>query len=188
MKYVSFFVLIAVLVATHCLAGHKLDIDRDALVRDFFLALAKEPPTLADYYRFYGQGREFELNFELMCCLARGSAPYSQTCIDFTRERAEADPESRPSRALTWLKTQLPTNATARILRVAMVPNTEVEETTICIGPVTATFIRDVTTTDIGFSGEFSLDSINGVSVFQASFNMLNTCEAQGNCTCLLPH
>lgn len=172
------------LLVIPCHAAEHLDADQDALVQEFLHALAKEPPTLADYLRFFGPEREIELSFELMCCKANGWDPYGDACIEFTRERALADPHRTRSLALTWMKTLFPAKTPVDILSIARVEGTHDEETAVSIGTVLATFIRDIDPANKSLFGEFALIAINGVGIY----DIINACERQGNCTCLLPH
>jgi hypothetical protein len=165
-------------------AAEHLDVDRGVLVQEFLRALTKESPTLADYLRFFGPEREIELSFELMCCKANGWEPYGDTCIEFTRKRALTDPHGTRSLALTWMKSLFPVKATVHILRTTCVEGTHDEETVVGIGPVQATFIRGIDPANKSLFGEFALIAINGVSIY----DIIDACEAQGNCTCLLPH
>lgn len=186
MKYANLFALVLGLLLP-CHPVWASDFDPAALTRDYLQALAKEQPTLAAYYRFYGNGREFEWHFELMCCAIRGWDAYGETCISFTRERAYADPNSRPSMALTWVKSLLSVTAPVQILEVKSLPGTNQKETIVRIGNATVSFLRDLTPGEEKFDGEFALFEINGTNLFDAAYDMLNACEAQGNCTCLLP-
>lgn len=182
MKYVSLWVVIVTLLVSPCSATEHLNVDCGALVQEFLCAVAKEPPTLADYLRFFGPEREIELSFELMCCKAHGWEPYGDTCIGFTRERAAA-PQNTRSLALTWMKTFFPVKAPVHILRTARVEGTHDEETVVSIGPVLATFIRGIDPAYNDLFGEFALIKVNGMGIY----DIIDACEAQDNCTCLLP-
>lgn len=184
MKYANLFVLTLALL----LPGQAMpatDFDPAALTRDYLNALDKEHPTLDDYYRFYGEENEFELFFELMCCVHRGWDTQGEACIDFNRERF-ADRKNKPSMALAWVKSLLPVTTPVHILEVKSLSGTNQKETVVRIGNATVSFLRDLTPGEEKIDGEFALFQINGVHLFEAAYEMLNTCEARGNCTCFL--
>jgi len=111
-KFIS-TILGLLLVASSAYATPPVSVDKE--VHDYLqLLVRKDEPTYAEYLRFAGS--EGELSFELRECRSRGWEIYSESCIAFTRDRANSA-DKQNSLYLSWVRTRFSTvGASYRII------------------------------------------------------------------------
>ncbi len=157
---------ISILLATYVNAADDV---KD--VNTFVQLLSKtSTPTLADFYYYYGQGSELELEFMLNHCEKKGwkPAPDHPKCSKYINDR-ENNKLVEPSLFFKWLKTKLPMSAQLKIIRVEHIRGKDLVEYDLVyakLNDVEVTFYRPVgSEINIGQFGVLGLSKIKGVSV-----------------------
>jgi hypothetical protein len=138
-------------------------------INEFVYLLSKDiRPTLSDYYKFYGEGSEDELQFEIFECTKKGWTPSEKNinCINYIRER-KANSNSEESYYLSWLKTKLPASPKLHIHNVRQVDgeNFKYQIISASLNSIEVTFFRPLDSDKKIEFGLISVSSIKGIPV-----------------------
>lgn len=104
MRSLIFIISFLILSISVCKADTTDDINQ------FFLLLKSDkPPSITDYYIFFGSGAEGELELAFKICKLKGWVPINdnQQCLDFMSERHKFAKKT-PSLYFAWLKSIFP--------------------------------------------------------------------------------
>lgn len=173
-KYIHFLLILIFLFISRAHA-----FEEDVVLKEFMNMLSKDVyPTISDFYKFYGEGSEFELQLALDNCEKNKWIPplTNQKCIDFIQNR-EANRDITKSLFFDWLRTKIPLSPKLKIIKIEKVRGDNVLEYDLIYASLNGdkvifwkTFGNEI---NIGQFGLISISKINDFPIQQMLENDL---------------